>query len=163
MGVPMGVPGCVYLPVTRRLQDTVHVAHVDWVSHCVSVGVPTGVSMCGCANGCSWVYQSVCVYLWEFLGVSVCGCAYGRSWVYLCGCIYGNSWVYQCVGVPMGVSVFGCTYGCVYLPVAHADCVSQCVYPWELLGVSVLVYQWVFLGVCIYLPHMYSACRTQFM
>jgi len=152
MGVPMGVPGCVYLPVTRRLQDTVHVARVDWVSHCVGVGVPTGVSMCGCANGRSWVYQCVCVpmgvpgcvcvrvCLWAFLGVSV--------WVYL--------WEF------LGVSMCGCTYGCVYLPVAHADCVSQCVYPWELLGVSVLVYQWVFLGVCTYLSHMYSTCRTQF-
>ena len=115
MGVPMGVPGCVYLPVTRRLQDTVHVARVNWVYHCVGVGVPTGVSMCGCAKGRSWVYQCVCV------------CTYGSSWVCLCagvpmgvpGCIYGSSWVYQCVGVPMGVSVFGWTYGCVYLPVTH--------------------------------------------
>jgi len=113
MGVPMGVPGCVYLPVTRRLQDTVHVARVDWVSHCVGVGVPTGVSMCGCAKGRSWVYQCVCVpmgvpgcvcvrvclwaflgvsvwvYLWEFLGVSMCGCTYGCIcvWVYLWVCV----------------------------------------------------------------------------
>jgi len=50
---------------------------------------------------------------------------------------------------------------CTYL--SHMLTVSLSVCTHGSYWVSVLVYQWVFLGVCIYLPHMYSTCRKQFM